>query len=66
MGWTAISDQVPNQGQKVIVFNGSEVLSGEYWIHEDGVHDADTGFCDINQDDIFPVTHWMSFPEPPK
>ncbi|WP_416147008.1 DUF551 domain-containing protein, partial [Pseudomonas asiatica] len=25
----------------------------------------DTGFCDENGDDIFPVTHWQPLPSPP-
>ena len=64
--WRECLGATPKQGQKVLVFTGCVVLQAEYWIHEEGIHDADTGFCDLNQDELFPVTHWMPLPEPPK
>ncbi|NMZ40397.1 DUF551 domain-containing protein [Pseudomonas proteolytica] len=63
--WIKCINEMPGQGQTVLVFGGSKVVAAEYWIHEEGVHDADTGFCDINQDEVFPVTHWMPLPTPP-
>lgn len=63
--WIRCDAAMPCQGQKVLIFTGKEVVAGEYWIHEPGVHDADSGFIDSNTDDLFPVTHWMPLPAPP-
>lgn len=64
--WIKCLNEKPHQGQKVLVaVNAKSVMAGEYWEHEPGVHDSDTGFVDLDCNDLFPVTHWMPLPSPP-
>jgi hypothetical protein len=63
--WIKCINQMPAQGQKVLIFT-KLVEAGEYWEHEPGVHDGDTGFIDVNDDEVFPVTHWMPLPGAPE
>ncbi|WP_433963120.1 DUF551 domain-containing protein [Pseudomonas kurunegalensis] len=59
-------DRIPDQGQRVLVYSPDlRVMSAQYFMHEPGLHDGDTGFCDESGDDIFPVTHWQPLPSPP-
>lgn len=62
--WIRAIDQMPDQGQRVLVFC-QEVEEATYWKHEPGVHEGDSGFCDMLDNEIFPVTHWMPLPAPP-
>lgn len=65
MSWIKCINEMPSQGQRIIVFS-DHVSTAHYWIHEPGVHDADTCFYDELDGEIFPVTHWMPLPESPK
>ncbi|PIK75002.1 DUF551 domain-containing protein [Pseudomonas plecoglossicida] len=57
---------MPHQGQRVLTYSGdTRIMVGQYFRHEPGVHDGDSGFSDENGDDIFPVTHWQPLPSPP-
>ncbi|WP_341519874.1 DUF551 domain-containing protein [Pseudomonas sp. G.S.17] len=62
--WRRLIDCEPHQGQPVLVF-GTITEAAEYWRHEPGVHDGDTGFFDANGDDLIGITHWMPLPQPP-
>lgn len=64
--WIRLMNRIPDQGQRVLVYSPDlRVMSAQYFLHDPGVHDGDTGFCDENGDDIFPVTHWQPLPSPP-
>lgn len=63
--WIKCINSMPVQGQNVLVFGGADVSAAEYWIYEDGVHEAGSGFFDFSQCEVFPVTHWQPMPAPP-
>jgi hypothetical protein len=65
--WVELKGCRPKQGQTVLVCGPLVgVQSAQFWEHEPGLHEGDTGFIDSTDCEIFPVTHWMPMPEPPQ
>lgn len=57
--WISTKDRLPDDEQTVLI----ALADGEVWT---GFHDGDDGWRFVSADKVgSPVTHWMSFPEPP-
>ena len=62
--WISVKDEMPEQGQKVLVFRP--------YAHEKPYKDPNYKICTYAGEDIFinshfehEITHWMPLPEPP-
>ena len=63
--WFRFGSVIPDQGEKVLIWQRDLMVAGEYWMHEPGIHDGDSGFINHDGDDVFQVTHWMPQPKGP-
>jgi len=62
MNWISVKDRLPEDGQRVMIYNGGEVMDGFNWWKEDRIFQND---CDqiFEQEEIW---FWHPLPEPPK
>ena len=63
MEWIKVEDQIPDEGQDVLLFCYDQIIVGHCSIKRDGRVD----FWSMHGDKLYPApTHWMPLPEPPK
>lgn len=69
MNWISVKDQLPPINTNVILYDGSEVFSGDMNINFEGKQYWGNQPCDGMCYGWYkknPITHWMPLPEPPK
>ena len=63
--WIPVTERLPEIGRKCLIANREIVVSG--WLRPDGVWktgvSSDEVWCKFS---LYPPTHWMPLPEPPK
>ena len=74
-GWIPCAERLPEwQGKKWLIWikmtgrfgrDISTCAIAEYWMHEPGTHDAETGWYFDDGLDMTEPTHWRSLPEGP-
>jgi hypothetical protein len=61
MNWISVKDRLPENGQRVMIYNGIEIMDGFNWWKEDDIFQNDYDQEFKKQE----VTHWMKLPDPP-
>lgn len=60
--WISVEDELPEDGQRVVIFDGKDIIDGvNYWA-DDGIFQND---CDQEWTES-EITHWMRLSVPPK
>lgn len=63
--WIPVTERLPEIGRKCLITNGEIVKIG--WIRPDGVWKTGVRHNDLwGRFSLYPPTHWMPLPEPPK
>ena len=63
--WVSVKDRLPEIGQKCLIANREIVVRG--WLRPDGVWKTGVSSDEIwSKFSLYPPTHWMPLPEPPK
>lgn len=63
--WIPVTERLPEIGRKCLIANGEIVKIG--WIRPDGVWKTGVRHNDLwGRFSLYPPTHWMPLPEPPK
>lgn len=63
--WIPVAERLPETGRKCLITNGETVKVG--WLRPDGVWKTGVNRNDLwNKFSLYPPTHWMPLPEPPK
>ena len=63
--WIPVTERLPEIGQKCLIANREIVVRG--WLRPDGVWKTGVSSGEIwSKFSLYPPTHWMSLPEPPK
>ena len=63
--WIPVTERLPETGRKCLITNGGTVKVG--WLRPDGVWKTGVNRNDLwNRFSLYPPTHWMPLPEPPK
>lgn len=65
MEWIRTKDRLPEVGEKCLITNGETVMRG--YLRPDGVWKTGANSDDLwERVSLYPPTHWMPLPEPPK
>ncbi len=62
MEWVNIKDRLPEEGQRVLCFNGYIYLKD----YDSVFYDGERHWTGSRIGQIAEVTHWMPLPQPPK
>lgn len=63
--WIPVSERIPEIGRKCLIANREIVVRG--WLRPDGVWKTGVSSDEIwSKFSLYPPTHWMPLPEPPK
>ena len=63
--WIPVTDRLPEIGRKCLIANREIVVRG--WLRPDGVWKTGVSSDEIwSKFSLYPPTHWMPLPEPPK
>ena len=63
--WIPVTERLPEIGQKCLIANREIVVRG--WLRPDGVWKTGVSSDEIwSKFSLYPPTHWMPLPEPPK
>ena len=63
--WIPVTERLPEIGQKCLIANREIVVRG--WLRPDGVWKTGVSSDEVwSKFSLFPPTHWMPLPEPPK
>lgn len=63
--WIPVTERLPKIGQKCLIANREIVVRG--WLRPDGVWKTGVSSDEIwSKFSLYPPTHWMPLPEPPK
>ena len=63
--WIPVTERLPETGRKCLITNGKTVKVG--WLRPDGVWKTGVNRNDLwNRFSLYPPTHWMPLPQPPK
>ena len=63
--WIPVTERLPEAGRKCLIANREIVVRG--WLRPDGVWKTGVSSDEVwSKFSLFPPTHWMPMPEPPK
>ena len=63
--WIPVTERLPEIGQKCLIANREIVVRG--WLRPDGVWKTGVSSDELwSKFSLYPPTHWMPLPEPPK
>ena len=63
--WIPVTERMPEIGQKCLIANRESVVRG--WLRPDGVWKTGVSSDELwSKFSLYPPTHWMPLPEPPK
>lgn len=64
--WISVKDRLPEEREDVLI----RVKCANYFNIEQGYYKGNNEWvncwCSIRNEGLYPVTHWMPLPEPPK
>jgi len=63
MQWISVKERLPENGSRVIAFDGNKVLPVDFSIYEWGHNFNELDYYDYTE---FYATHWMPLPDGPK